>query len=81
MFTYILCFRYDDDDPEKLKCKDIRPRARNNLKLSDIKEGQKVMANFNVDDPDQRGFWYDCVITSKRDTRTIKELTATVFIG
>ncbi|KAJ8306437.1 hypothetical protein KUTeg_016982 [Tegillarca granosa] len=72
---------YDDDDPEKLKCKDIRPRARKNLKLSDIKEGQKVMANYNVDDPDQRGFWYDCVITSKRDTRTIKELVATVFIG
>ncbi|XP_062593706.1 E3 ubiquitin-protein ligase UHRF1-like [Saccostrea cucullata] len=72
---------YDDTEPEKLECKDIRPRARKVIKLSDIKEGQKVMANYNVDDPDLRGFWYDCIITGKRDTRTIKELTATVFIG
>lgn len=40
-----------------------------------------MMANYNVDDPDLRGFWYDCIIKGKRNTRTIKELTATVFIG
>lgn len=72
---------YDDSEPEKLECKDIRPRARKVLSLGDITEGQKVMANYNVDDPDLRGFWYDCIIKGKRNTRTIKELTATVFIG
>ncbi|XP_056018667.1 E3 ubiquitin-protein ligase UHRF1-like isoform X2 [Ostrea edulis] len=81
-FFYSVVFDgYDDTEPEKLECKDIRPRARKVIKVSDIKEGQKVMANYNVDDPELRGFWYDCIITGKRDTRTIKELTATVFIG
>lgn len=62
-------------------CKDLRPRARTNVPFKEINEGQKVMANFNVDDPEQRGFWYDCIITKKQDTRTIKDLFATVFIG
>ncbi|XP_063399253.1 E3 ubiquitin-protein ligase UHRF1-like [Mytilus trossulus] len=81
-FVYHVVFEgYDDNDPEKLMCKDLRPRARTNVPFKEINEGQKVMANFNVDDPEQRGFWYDCIITKKQDTRTIKDLFATVFIG
>ncbi|KAK3103860.1 hypothetical protein FSP39_022483 [Pinctada imbricata] len=72
---------YDETEPEMLKCKDIRPRARSQIKFPEVKVGTKVMANYNVDEPKQRGFWYDCLITGKRDTRTIKELTATVYIG
>ena len=39
------------------------------------------MANYNMEEPDERGFWYDCVITDKLDTRTQKKLTATVYFG
>ena len=65
----------------ELKCKDVRPRARTNIKFSDVKVGDAVMANYNMEDPDTRGFWYDCVITGKQDTRTVKTLTATVYFG
>ena len=64
-----------------MACKDIRPRARTNITFAEINVGQRVMANYNVDDPEQRGFWYDCIVTKKQDTRTIKDLFATVFIG
>lgn len=40
-----------------------------------------MMVNYNVDDLDLRGFWYDCIIKGKRNIRIIKELIVIVFIG
>lgn len=39
------------------------------------------MANYNVEKPSELGFWYDCTVTAKRHTRTVKELRATVCVG
>lgn len=39
------------------------------------------MINHNIDDPKQRGYWYDAVVTSKKDSRTVKELICTVYFG
>ncbi|CAE1277588.1 UHRF1 [Acanthosepion pharaonis] len=81
-FLYSTIFDgYEDDDPVLLTSNQLRPRARHIIKFKDVKTGQKVMANYNYDTPEERGYWYDCIITGKRDTRTIKELYATVFIG
>ena len=34
--------------------------------------GQVVMANYNPDEPDERGYWYDVKITKKvRNVRSI----------
>ena len=79
--SFMLLNRYDEDDLVELQCKDVRPRARTSIKFSDVKVGDVVMANYNMEDPDTRGFWYDCVITGKQDTRTVKTLTATVYFG
>ncbi|CAI9727269.1 E3 ubiquitin-protein ligase UHRF1-like [Octopus vulgaris] len=81
-FIYSIVFDgYEEDEPVELDSNQIRPRARHIIKFKDITVGQKVMANYNYDSPEQRGYWYDCIVTSKRDTRTIKELYGTAFIG
>ena len=74
-------FRYENDDPvaDTLKC--IRPRASQKIPFKDVKVGDKVMLNYNYDEPTARGYWYDGIVTEKRDTRTIKELYATIFLG
>ena len=72
--------RYEEDVVE-LTSKDLRPRARRLVPLPSIKEGQMIMANYNYDEPEARGYWYDCLVTKKRDTRTMKELYATVYLG
>ncbi|XP_077981473.1 E3 ubiquitin-protein ligase UHRF1-like [Glandiceps talaboti] len=59
----------------------IRPRARTVLSWDDIEIGMKVMANYNSDQPAQRGYWYDVEITDKRGSRTYKELYGTVNMG
>ncbi|KAK7110903.1 E3 ubiquitin-protein ligase UHRF1-like [Littorina saxatilis] len=80
-FIYKVVLDGYEDDVVEVSSKEIRPRARHMLRLDQVKEGQTIMANFNYDDPQSRGFWYDCLVTKKRDTRTQKELYATVYLG
>ena len=59
----------------------VRARARHTIKWEDLQVGQVVMVNYNPDLPKDRGFWYDAEILRKRETRTARELHATVRIG
>jgi len=76
-----VCCRYDEDDHVQLQCKDVRPRARRQLPFDDVTVGSLVMANYNMEEPSERGFWYDCLITGKNSSRSAKKLTATVYFG
>lgn len=75
------CFRYEDEGDAQLRSNNLRPRARNIIKFSDVKTGDKVMINHNMDDPAQRGYWYDSIVTGKKESRTAKELNCTVYFG
>ncbi len=78
---YCCLFSYEDDDAVSLPCSNIRPRARHPKKFKDVEIGEAVMVNYNYEEPTDRGYWYDAVVTEKRNTRTIKELYCTIFIG
>ncbi|XP_070564382.1 E3 ubiquitin-protein ligase UHRF1-like [Ptychodera flava] len=65
----------------ELCSKYIRPRARTIYDWSDVQVGMKVMANYNSDHPEQRGYWYDVEITDKKESRTQKELYGTIHLG
>ncbi len=49
----------------KLRSQYLRPRARTYLKFDEIQEGDVVMANYNSDEPLERGFWYDVRVLKK----------------
>ena len=72
--------RYPEDVLTVLST-EVRPRARTLLKFAEVTVGQHIMANYNCEEPEARGFWYDCKVTDKTDTRTVKHLTATVHVG
>uniref|UniRef100_A0A8C3V261 E3 ubiquitin-protein ligase UHRF n=1 Tax=Catharus ustulatus TaxID=91951 RepID=A0A8C3V261_CATUS len=58
----------------------LRPRARTILKWSELKVGDVVMVNYNVETPEERGFWFDAEITSLREiSRTNKEVHAKIL--
>ncbi|RUS78042.1 hypothetical protein EGW08_014217 [Elysia chlorotica] len=80
-FTYHIYLEEYPSDILKVSSIEIKPRARTLLRFEDVSIGQHIMANYNYEDTDTRGFWYDCVVTDKRDERTKKELKATVYIG
>ena len=61
--------------------KQVRPRARHKVVFDELKVGDKVMVNYNYDDACARGYWYDSMVTRVQNSRTVKQLYATVFIG
>lgn len=53
---------YEEVDNMNVKSDEIRPRAHHIYPLSDLECGMKVMVNYNLDNPAERGFWYDAYI-------------------
>ena len=50
-------FSFPDDAPSLMNLKDVRPRARELVALSEIKEGDTVLVNYNIEEPSERGYW------------------------
>ncbi|CAH2036157.1 unnamed protein product, partial [Iphiclides podalirius] len=73
----------DDNEDSELYCKEseIRPRARNVLDVMDLKKGQKVMLNYNTDEPSEKGHWYDFRIDEIKKFRSSYELIGTLYLG
>ncbi|XP_058800436.1 E3 ubiquitin-protein ligase UHRF1-like [Phymastichus coffea] len=69
------------DDPFDIEEHSIRPRAWKALNFNDLDIGQKVMLNYNLEDPKEVGHWYDFTIKKIRNVKTLKELIGTIHIG
>ncbi|XP_053909268.1 E3 ubiquitin-protein ligase UHRF2-like [Cuculus canorus] len=73
---------YPENGIVEMDTKNLRPRARTILKWSELKVGDVVMVNYNVEAPEERGFWFDAEITSLREiSRTNKEVHAKIMLG
>ncbi|XP_054842493.1 E3 ubiquitin-protein ligase UHRF2 isoform X2 [Eublepharis macularius] len=75
-----------DEYPESgivdMTVRNLRPRARTILKWNELHVGDMVMVNYNVESPEERGFWFDAEITSLREiSRTNKEIYAKIMLG
>ncbi|XP_042306272.1 E3 ubiquitin-protein ligase UHRF2 [Sceloporus undulatus] len=75
-----------DEYPEsgivEMAVRNLRPRARTILKWNELCVGDVVMVNYNVESPEERGFWFDAEITSLREiSRTNKEVYAKIMLG
>lgn len=83
IFYHVVFDGYDEDEINKIPESSIRPIARTALAWDQISVGQVVMANYNVDEPDERGYWYDFKISKKYDgpTRNTRELYARLLLG
>lgn len=72
----------DEDDPNNYyKLKDIRPRARNLIEISDLKVGQCVMINQDTEDPTVKGHWYDFKVSEIKKLQKSYELIGTLYLG
>lgn len=71
----------DDIDPFNIEENKIRPRAWKILSFDDLKVGQKVMLNHNLEEPGEVGNWYDFTISKIKITKIAKKLQGTLHIG
>uniref|UniRef100_A0A665VVW1 E3 ubiquitin-protein ligase UHRF n=1 Tax=Echeneis naucrates TaxID=173247 RepID=A0A665VVW1_ECHNA len=75
-----------DDYPEngvvEMQPVDVRPRARTLLRWDQLQVGMHVMVNYNMETPDERGFWFDAEVQIVNQTsRTNKELRVKILLG
>ncbi|XP_032873854.1 E3 ubiquitin-protein ligase UHRF2 isoform X2 [Amblyraja radiata] len=75
-----------DDYPENgivdMYPENVRPRARTILKWGELRIGQTVMVNYNLELPEERGFWFDAEVTDLKEiSRTNKEIFVKILMG
>ncbi|XP_071852986.1 E3 ubiquitin-protein ligase UHRF1-like isoform X2 [Apostichopus japonicus] len=72
---------YDEQGIVQLTSNYLRPRARTLIAFEDVSIGDVVMANYNCDEPTERGFWYDVEVTDLKNGRTVKEVIGNIRLG
>ena len=77
MFLFDICSK---EDLTKVTVANIRPRACRYMQWDELKVGNKVMVNYNLDHPKEIGFWYDAIISRKVNKRN-KALYAKLELG
>lgn len=71
----------EDEEPFDVEENIIRPRAYKRLSFEQLKVGDKIMVNYNIDEPDKNGFWYDFTIVEIKKNRTTEKLVGNIHIG
>ncbi|XP_023951353.2 E3 ubiquitin-protein ligase UHRF1 [Bicyclus anynana] len=78
---YQVTFDNNPDDPVFCKPSDVRPRARKVISPGDLKAGQTVMINFNLDKPGEVGYWYDFKVEQILKMKRTYNLIGTLYLG
>uniref|UniRef100_A0A3Q3WJM6 E3 ubiquitin-protein ligase UHRF n=1 Tax=Mola mola TaxID=94237 RepID=A0A3Q3WJM6_MOLML len=73
---------YPENGVVEMQPVDVRPRARNLLRWDQLQAGMHVLVNYNMETPEERGFWFDAEIQNISQTsRTNKELRVSILLG
>ncbi|XP_063245028.1 E3 ubiquitin-protein ligase UHRF1-like [Bacillus rossius redtenbacheri] len=58
----------------------IRPRARDPVEIADLNPGDRVLVNYNIQEPASAGFWFDYTVAKVVLTKSKKEVVGTLHI-
>ncbi|XP_037340963.2 E3 ubiquitin-protein ligase UHRF2-like isoform X1 [Pungitius pungitius] len=73
---------YPENGVVEMRPVDVRPRARTLLRWDELQVGARVMVNYNMETPDERGFWFDGEVqTVNQASRTNRELRVKILLG
>uniref|UniRef100_A0A3P9MIQ7 E3 ubiquitin-protein ligase UHRF n=1 Tax=Oryzias latipes TaxID=8090 RepID=A0A3P9MIQ7_ORYLA len=73
---------YPENGVVQMGAIDVRPRARTLLRWDQLQVSMRVMVNYNMETPDERGFWFDGeIVTLNQTSRTNKELRVNILLG
>lgn len=73
---------YPENGVVEIRPMHVRPRARTLLRWDQLEVGMRVMVNYNMETPDERGFWFDAeIVTLNQTSRTSKELRVNILLG
>lgn len=61
--------RCPGEPPTEVQLQEIRPHSSEIFSLNELKSGNRVLMNYNVDYPKERGYWYDVLIKEIKSKR------------
>ncbi|XP_050541918.1 E3 ubiquitin-protein ligase UHRF1-like [Daktulosphaira vitifoliae] len=67
--------------PTEVQLQEVRPYAYKYLPFSELKPGDRVLMNYNVEYPKERGYWYDVLIKEVKTNRRGREVIGDVSVG
>jgi len=79
---HVLFLGHEREVPLPRTFKQMRPRAEKLCPVEEFKEGKVVLVNYNMEEPKERGLWYDATITKAEfNSRTKTKLSVTLIMG
>lgn len=75
-----LC-RCPEESPIEVLLKNIRPHSSDILPLESLKTGDRVLMNYNIEYPKERGYWYDVLVKEIITNRRRKAVIGDVSVG
>lgn len=79
-FIIYLFFRCDEP-PIEVQLQQIRPHSSEILPRDQLKVGDKVLMNYNVEHPQERGYWYDVLVKDIKSSRRGHDIIGDVSVG
>lgn len=73
--------RCPGESPIETQLQQIRPHSSEIIPVDKLKIGCRVLMNYNVDYPKERGYWYDVIIKKNKSTRRGREVFGDIYIG
>jgi len=72
--------RYEEDEALQVYLDSIRPRAHKRVQLEDANPGDTIMVNYNRDEPEKRGHWYDCKVKKVFLSKSKREIIGSIHL-
>lgn len=73
--------RCPEENPIEVQLPEIRPHAFEILPINELKSGDHVLMNYNVDYPRERGYWYDTIVKTVKFSRKSYTVHGDIVVG
>ncbi|XP_001945737.1 E3 ubiquitin-protein ligase UHRF1 isoform X1 [Acyrthosiphon pisum] len=73
--------RCPEEPPIEVQLQEIRPHAFDILPFEKLKTNDRVLMNYNVDYPQERGYWYDVLVKEIKTNRRGRDVIGDVSVG
>ncbi|XP_015367414.1 PREDICTED: E3 ubiquitin-protein ligase UHRF1-like [Diuraphis noxia] len=70
-----------EEPPIEVQLQEIRPHAFDILPFEKLKKNDRVLMNYNVDYPQERGYWYDVLVKEIKTNRRGRDVIGDVSVG
>lgn len=81
IYSIYLLLRCSEEADAEVPLQEIRPHASEIIPLNNLKSGDHALMNYNVDYPQERGYWYDVIVKEVKTSRRGSVVIGDVSVG